>query len=672
MYNEPYDEAVSRCREVMPLPDLMAKLGKGEYAKKNTRSPFRQDNKPSFSVFFSKTMNRWIWKDHGLHDSGDEVEFLMQLEGYDRGGALRFYKELCGIENNNGPSAVEVRPSYDWTPHREAFDSRWQMKLHLDRGYSLDFCEALTSKNLIGLVDGKIGFPVMDMHQSMIQGAHVRGGTEEDKRFYYTKGARNDVPLIMGNNRTARSIYAFESQWDMFAAADAMGWLPTDQEAWSEVAFVCTRGASSAKSLGTLNTKDDAMVILVPQNDTPKADGSPTASDKWTATAIEAIGKLNKTPYIVTIPKEHKDFNDWTRACESTLDLVAALEKPTQVRPQSSLPAPDDGTSFVEDDIPLPLELVQGVLHKGTKMVLGGPSKAYKTWALLDLAVSVASGKDWWSFPCKQGKVIYLNFEIPRPFMRQRLAAICLAKGVKLEPGQLEIWNLRGHAGSFEMLLKDIIAQLKLHPYVLVIIDPTYKVMGDRDENSASDMNNLMNTFEQLCTSTGVAVAFGSHFAKGNASGKEAIDRISGSGVTARDPDSIITLTRHSAGDAYFTADFTLRNFPRVDPFVVFREHPLMSRVPDLDPNDLKRPERDKGEKREKKERVNKSDEVKEKLLNVLSEPLLLGEWAERAVTSGVMFNGKPVSQSTHMHWNKIWEQEGVIVQDAFKKWSKT
>src|SRR3954470_23651854 len=35
------------------------------------------------------------------------------------------------------------------------------------------------------------------------------------------------------------------------------------------------------------------------------------------------------------------------------------------------------------------------------------------------------------------------------------------------------------------------------------------------------------------------------HFAKGNAAAKETIDRISGSGVFARDPDSLITFTKH-------------------------------------------------------------------------------------------------------------------------------
>jgi len=74
-----------------------------------------------------------------------------------------------------------------------------------------------------------------------------------------------------------------------------------------------------------------------------------------------------------------------------------------------------------------------------------------------------------------------------------------------------------------------------------------------------------------LAVTTGAAVALAGHFSKGNASAKESIDRISGSGVLARDPDSLITFTRHEEQDA-FTVEMTLRNLAPVEPFVVLVE----------------------------------------------------------------------------------------------------
>lgn len=658
-----FEEIFSRCRDIMPLPDLMEKLGKGAAAKSSARSPFREDNNPSFGIY--QKDGRWKWKDHATGEGGDELDFLMKHEGCEKGQAMRFYKDLAGIIETSTTPVTEIK-SVDWAPYREAFTQDRVNKLSEQRALSPAFCNGLVSKNLIGITnDGCVAFPAMDQHGQIIAGTHRK---TPDGKWSYTDGVKAGwYPYVMGDIRTAQSIYFFESQWDAMSAADSMEWLADDTEAFSSVAFVSTRGAKNTKVLTNLPISNSAKVVIVPQHD--------KAGEEWVVECSKIVReKYQKSPYLVSFPETYKDINDWAKSGKNSLAIARAIENPQRLT-RGTLPPPDDGTSFVADNIPVPMELVAGVLHKGTKMVLGGPSKAYKTWALLDLAVSVATGKDWWGFPCVKGKVIYLNFEIPRPFMRKRLEAVLEAKGVKLEPGQLEIWNLRGHAGSFEKLLSDIIDQLKDGEYVLCIIDPTYKVMGDRDENSASDMNNLMNTFEQLCHSTGVAVAFGSHFAKGNASGKEAIDRISGSGVTARDPDSILTLTRHSAGDAYFTADFTLRNFPRVDPFVLMREHPLMIRCPDLDPNDLKQPDRmqkDKSPGRRGESSENKEEKRIAKLLKTcrvtlesLTHPMTPKEWMEKCEKSDI-------PKRTHENHKKALREEGFVIHDEEKGlWSR-
>jgi hypothetical protein len=125
--------------------------------------------------------------------------------------------------------------------------------------------------------------------------------------------------------------------------------------------------------------------------------------------------------------------------------------------------------------------------------------------------------------------------------------------------------------------------------YALIVLDPIYKCYGDVDENSAGAVAGLMNALESLAVETGAAVAFGAHYSKGNQAGRESIDRISGSGVFARDPDTILNFTRHEEQDA-FTVELTLRNSPPVAPFVVRWLYPLMRRADDLDPAKLRKP----------------------------------------------------------------------------------
>ena len=252
------------------------------------------------------------------------------------------------------------------------------------------------------------------------------------------------------------------------------------------------------------------------------------------------------------------------------------------------LPPVESLCESIQEDIPEPEVLVDGLIHRGTKVSLAGGSKSYKTWTLLDLALSVAAGVAWWGMPVHQGPVLYINFEIPRVFILKRIKALLAAKDIAA-PDQFSLWNLRGHCCAAAEIIPKIIAEMRDKEYVMVVIDPTYKLMGGRDENSAGDVADILNQFEKIAVETGAAVVFGSHFSKGNQAGKEVLDRVSGSGVFARDPDTIITLTKHAEEDA-FTVEPILRNFPSMKPFAVRWEYPVMHRATDLNPDDLKQP----------------------------------------------------------------------------------
>jgi predicted transcriptional regulator len=193
----------------------------------------------------------------------------------------------------------------------------------------------------------------------------------------------------------------------------------------------------------------------------------------------------------------------------------------------------------------------------------------------------------WLGRRTAQGKVLFVNFEIQPHAWQRRISAVAEAKDVQIQPGAITLWNLRGHAADFRQLIPKIIERCRAEKFALIILDPIYKLYGGTDENAAGDVAALLNSLERLAVETGAAIAFGAHFAKGNASAKEAIDRISGSGVFARDPDSLLIFTKHETDDA-FTVEPILRNFAPVAPFVVRWEFPLMRPDDDLDPAKLK------------------------------------------------------------------------------------
>jgi hypothetical protein len=123
----------------------------------------------------------------------------------------------------------------------------------------------------------------------------------------------------------------------------------------------------------------------------------------------------------------------------------------------------------------------------------------------------------------------------------------------------------------------------------MIIVDPLYKAYGGLDENSASQMTDLMGTVEHLSEQTGAAIVFGAHFSKGSQVGKEFKDRISGSGVFGRDPDVIMTLTKHISPGSY-TVESELRYLPPMPDFVVSWSFPLLHIDEGKDPRQLYSP----------------------------------------------------------------------------------
>ncbi len=264
--------------------------------------------------------------------------------------------------------------------------------------------------------------------------------------------------------------------------------------------------------------------------------------------------------------------------------LIAFATK--EAHPDISFPAIISAVSFMATSIPEPAQVVHGVLHAGSKAVYGGPSKAFKSWSLLDLCLAVSSGENWLGFPTTRGRVLYVNFELQTFAVQKRLQAIAEARRCEIN-NNLDLWNLRGHGCPMTRLLPDLLRRVQGEGYSLIIPDPIYKTLDGRNENDAGDIGALCSELEAVALETGAAVAFGAHFAKGNASGKESIDRVSGSGVWARDPDAIITATPHEE-DSAFTVEMTLRNFPPQDPFVIRWDYPRMIRDNGLDPSRLK------------------------------------------------------------------------------------
>lgn len=186
--------------------------------------------------------------------------------------------------------------------------------------------------------------------------------------------------------------------------------------------------------------------------------------------------------------------------------------------------------------------LIDGMLRQGHKMLIAGPSKAGKSFLQIEMCIAIAEGKKWLNWDCSQGKIMYVNLELDRASCLHRFKDVYQALG--WQPNNLkniDIWNLRGKSRPMDKLAPMLIRRAAKKNYIAIVIDPIYKVITG-DENSADQMSNFCNQFDKVCTELGVAVIYCHHHSKGSQGGKKSMDRASGSGVFARDPDALIDL----------------------------------------------------------------------------------------------------------------------------------
>ncbi len=215
--------------------------------------------------------------------------------------------------------------------------------------------------------------------------------------------------------------------------------------------------------------------------------------------------RLSRMPGVMR--KENKQFlvatnigkaswNEWKEWVESVNDDLPETESLTVA--WRNMPA-------------LAPPLIDGVLRQGHKLLVAGPSKAGKSFALIELCCCVAEGRPWMGFPCAQGRILYVNLELDRASCLHRFKDVYMALGWEPEHlGNIDIWNLRGHSIPMDKLAPKLIRRAAKKNYIAIIIDPIYKVITG-DENSADQMANFCNQFDKVCTELGTAVIYCHH-----------------------------------------------------------------------------------------------------------------------------------------------------------------
>ena len=247
---------------------------------------------------------------------------------------------------------TESKPEQDLTPKWKksvtAFNDDHAEKLATWRGYSAEFVAWLRQRELIGVYNGLLAFPV-HADDGKVVSIHVR---RKDGNWFYHPSGCEVRALVIGDEKTADVVLVFESQWDAFAVMDKLLW---HKSALPGVAVIVTRGAGNGKLLRGL-VKRGAVLYAFKQND--------VAADRWLADVVDAATGDGAIVRRVATPEQFKDVNEWTKAGATGRELNTAIEVSKEVKPTTPAGGVVQLPGDCDDEMPqqpFPTECLQAV-----------------------------------------------------------------------------------------------------------------------------------------------------------------------------------------------------------------------------------------------------------------------------------------------------------------------
>lgn len=233
-------------------------------------------------------------------------------------------------------------------------------------------------------------------------------------------------------------------------------------------------------------------------------------------------------------PTESKDL---MRQVLQAVEVIEARKSATKERKQAeeaiSLESPQMLVRNWSEIMTVPTHLRWLVDEAWVDQSVGfvsGRSKSYKTWIALDLALSIVSGEAFLGrYPVRRtGPVLLIQEEDPTSVLQDRLRLIGKNKNmlprytldddilrIEYPDYPLHVINLQG----FNLGVEEKVAQVRrliaeINP-VMVILDPLIVMLGNVDENRATEVSALLQVVKMWREEFGCSVLIVHHWNKG-------------------------------------------------------------------------------------------------------------------------------------------------------------
>ena len=163
--------------------------------------------------------------------------------------------------------------------------------------------------------------------------------------------------------------------------------------------------------------------------------------------------------------------------------------------------------------------LVNGVIQRGSNGFICGAPKGGKSWAAVDLALSLALGVPWLDFLVPQRvKVALVSREDNPALTKWRLRHLLAGKSKTLEDVRDHLWvNSREQSPEFRLdkpeQTAEMLAELKKVKPEFLIFD-VLNVLHGRDENDNQEMRRILEQLTLIQQEVGCSICVLHHFNK--------------------------------------------------------------------------------------------------------------------------------------------------------------
>lgn len=312
------------------------------------------------------------------------------------------------------------------------------------------------------------------------------------------------------------------------------------------------------------------------------------------------------SPFHVYTVLEHG--GDFSAAARALSEMGYGSDDSTEVHPDVDLTGilnqcANSKTTESPSDINLPIvklkdlittfnglhkPIVHGLLREGETMNIIASPKMGKSLLVSGLAISIATGMDWFGMNVEQGQVLHIDNELHVPTITDRYLKITKAMNLShhLFSDNIDIVCHRGK-------LKDLVAMGsmfdKIEPgqYKLIIIDAFYRALPqDTDENDNGAIASLYNRIDHYAAKLQCAFAMIHHTSKGNQSSKAVTDVGAGAGSQSRAADTHLVIRPHEEDDIV-VLEAAVRSWPAMPPKALRLEWPLFIPTEEVDTSAL-------------------------------------------------------------------------------------